>query len=113
MSDQTTNQNKKLNAQNILSTVAIIVSLIVASLVGAGVLSPQQGTQITGLSDQLITQISRDLNLSYTQVQTALSVEVGSSFYGLQQPYSYVIGHPLGDLAITGMQNGTTGAFDY
>ena len=90
------------------SAISLIATIVLATLLGTGVITPQQLTA----SEQMIQQISRNLNLTYTQVLKGLSVEVGSTLYGLQKPCSYIISHPLGDLSITAMQNGTTGVFD-
>jgi hypothetical protein len=84
-----------------------IFSIVIASLTALGIITPQQQTA----SNQLIQQISQDLNLTYSQVQQALTLQVGSQLYGLQKPCTYIVSHPLGDTSITAIQNGTTGAF--
>lgn len=87
----------------------LLISIFTSLAVSQGWISPQQKIV---LDQELINQISRDLNLTFDQVETALSLQVGSTIYGLQQPYSYVLSHPLGDTSLTAIQNGTTGAFE-
>jgi parallel beta-helix repeat protein len=53
------------------------------------------------------------MNLTYSQVTNALTLEVGSTLSTLAGTYSYLIMHPLGDNAITAAKNGTTGGWQW
>jgi hypothetical protein len=93
-----------------IMTITLAVSSIISGvMVYTGHWTPEQGEAFK----TMVQQVMKDMNLTYQQVMDALQVEVGSTFYGLQNEYSYLVSHPLGDVAVTGMQNGTTGAFQW
>src|SRR4030042_3429049 len=74
-------ENNKIDTKTLISVISLILSIVVASLVGAGVLTPQQGTQYQSQITSLEQQI--------TDLEALINQPVNSTLSAMRKAYSY------------------------